>query len=270
VCGFFFALGILIVPDVSITAFVWILMIPVLAYLLLGRTEGLRLSLPFLIGGCSIYALSLGRFDSAMAWIDLLNLVLCAALMLCFVHIYETRREEAERKLFTMAQSDSLTGLANRANFQSVLARTVAECRRSGGGFALVIMDVDHFKVVNDTMGHDAGDRALVRIGQLLMERLRGTDFVGRLGGEEFGLILRDVKPDHSYELMEELRQRIADTQLAYGEATITMTASFGIAHYPDHAQSADALYRVADRCLYAGKKAGRNTVALAGMAAVG
>ncbi|MDI9243656.1 sensor domain-containing diguanylate cyclase [Marinobacter sp. CHS3-4] len=270
VSGFFFALVILVLPDVSITAFVWILMIPVLAYLLLGRAEGLRLSLPFLIGGCVIYALSLGSFDSAMALIDLLNLVLCAVLMLCFVHIYETRREEAERKLFSVAQTDYLTGLANRASFQSVLTRNVAECHRSGGGFALVIMDVDHFKLVNDTMGHDAGDRALVQIGQLLTERLRNTDFVGRLGGEEFGIILRDVKPDHSYELMEELRQRIADTPVAYGEATIRLTASFGIAHFPDHAQSADTLYRVADRCLYAGKRAGRNTVARAGVSVVG
>lgn len=261
ISGFFFALLIIIVPDVSVTAYVWILMIPVLSYLLLGKRAGFRLSVPFLIAGCLVYVLSAEGLDNPVFFIDLFNLVLCAILMLVFVHIYETRREEAERKLFMLAQSDSLTGLANRGTFHSKLSQTIAECSRSGSGFALVLMDVDHFKTVNDTMGHDAGDLALARIGGLLTERLRTTDSVGRLGGEEFGLILRDVKPDDSYELIEELRQRIARTEVAYGEATIRLTASFGIAHFPDHGRSAEALCRVADRCLYAGKEAGRNKV---------
>ncbi|WP_150911955.1 GGDEF domain-containing protein [Marinobacter halotolerans] len=269
VSGFSFSLLILVVPDASITAYTWILMIPVLSYLLLGKSAGFRLSAPFLVAGCLVYAFSVDSFASAFALIDLLNLVLCAVLMLLFVHIYETRREEAEMKLFNMAQNDSLTGLANRSSFQSTLARTIAECDRSGSGFALVVMDVDHFKLVNDTMGHDAGDRALSRIGKLLTERLRATDSVGRLGGEEFGLILRDVKPDDSFELMEELRERIAASELPYGDATIRLTASFGIAHFPEHGRSAETLYRAADRCLFAGKQAGRNKVIRAGVSAV-
>lgn len=270
ISGFLFALLIIVVPDVSITAFVWILMIPVLSYLLLGKKAGFRLSVPFLIAGCLVYAYTQGAMSDVMATIDLLNLVLCAVLMLAFVHIYETRREEAEMKLFAMARSDSLTGLANRASFHSTLARTVAECARGGSEFALVIMDLDHFKLVNDTMGHDAGDLALSRVGKLLTERLRATDSVGRLGGEEFGLILRDVRPDDAFELMEELRERIATTALRYGDANIRLTASFGIAHFPDHGRSAEMLYRIADRCLYAGKQAGRNTVVRAGMSMVG
>lgn len=269
VCNFSFSLLILIVPEASITAYVWILMIPVLSYLLLGKRGGFRLSVPFLIAGCLVYALSVESFGNAIAIINLLNLVLCAALMLAFVHIYETRREEAEVKLFSMAQSDSLTGLANRASFHSTLIRTVAECARGESGFALVIMDVDHFKLVNDTMGHDAGDRALRCIGKLLTERLRKTDSVGRLGGEEFGLILRNVNPDGAYQLMEELRERIAATEVPYGEAVIRLTASFGIAYFPDQGRSAEALYRAADRCLYIGKQAGRNTVIRAGVSQV-
>lgn len=267
--GFCFAVLIVVVPEVSITAFVWILMIPVLSYLLLGKKAGFRLSAPFVIAGCLVYALTQDAFTGVMAIIDLLNFFLCAALMMVFIHIYETRREDAEIKLFEMAQNDSLTGLANRASFHSTLARTVAECERSGSGFALVIMDVDHFKLVNDTMGHDAGDHVLGRIGELISERLRGTDSVGRLGGEEFGLILRDVKPEASYELTEELRARIASSEVPYGDTAIRLTASFGIAHFPDHGRSAEALYRVADRCLYSGKSSGRNTVVRAGVSMV-
>ncbi len=266
---FCFALLVLVVPGASATAYVWILMIPVLSYLLLGKRSGFRLSAPFLVAGCLVYALTVESFTGVIAFINLLNLSLCAALMLAFVHIYETRREEAEMKLFMMAQTDALTGLANRASFHSTLSRTIAECVRSGSEFALVIMDVDHFKRINDTMGHDAGDRALSHVGKLLRERLRITDAVGRLGGEEFGLILRDVKPDDSHELMEELRERIAASEVRYGEAAIHLTASFGIAHFPEHGRSAETLYRVADRCLYSGKQAGRNTVVRAGVSVV-
>ncbi|MCL7942587.1 GGDEF domain-containing protein [Marinobacter sp. ATCH36] len=266
VAGFSFALLIMLVPDASVAAFVWVLMMPVLAYLLLGKKEGFLLSAPFMLAGCVTYYFHLEFVADARSMIDLLNMVLCAVLMLGFIHLYETRREEAEQKLFTLAQTDALTGLSNRASFQSTLNRTLAECNRSGSGFALVIMDIDYFKVVNDTMGHDAGDEVLRDISHRLTERLRATDSVGRLGGEEFGLILRDVKPDDSFELMDELRQRIADSELCYGEAIIRVTASFGIAHYPDHGTETETLFRTADRCLFSSKRAGRNTVARAGV----
>ncbi len=269
ITGFSFALFIMLVPDASVAAFVWVLMMPVLAYLLLGKKEGFLLSAPFMLAGCVAYYFHLEFFASAGSMIDLLNMMLCAVLMLGFIHLYETRREEAEQKLFTLAQTDALTGLANRSSFQSTLSRTLAECDRSGSGFALVIMDIDHFKVVNDTMGHDAGDHVLRNISHRLTERLRATDSVGRLGGEEFGLILRDVRPEDSFELMDELRQRIADSKLPYGEAVIQVTASFGIAHYPDHGKEAETLFRTADRCLFSSKRAGRNRVARAGVSAV-
>ena len=269
VTGFSFALLIMLVPEASVSAFVWVLMIPVLAYLLLGKREGFLLSAPFVAAGCVTYYFHLEFVADAGGVIDLLNMVLCAILMLGFIHLYETRREEAEQKLFTLAQTDALTGLANRANFQSTLDRTLAECARSGSGFALVIMDIDHFKVVNDTMGHDAGDHVLQNIGKQLTERLRITDAVGRLGGEEFGLILRDVKLEDSFQLMDELRQRIADSELPYGDALIRVTASFGIAHYPDHAIDAETLFRIADRCLFSSKRSGSNRVARAGLSPV-
>ncbi len=261
---FSFFLIIMVLPEASVSAFVWVLMIPVLAYLLLGKHEGLILSLPFMLVGAFIYYLHLGDVGSPKVLIDLLNLVLCAVLMLTFIHVYEQRREEAEQRLVQMAQTDALTGLANRSSFRATLNRTIAECERSSTEFALVIMDIDHFKVVNDTFGHDAGDRVLQSIGLRLTERLRATDSVGRLGGEEFGLILRDVKFGTAFELMDELRQRIADCQLSYGDARIRVTASFGIAQWPEHGRNAETVLRMADRGLYTGKRAGRNCVARA------
>lgn len=259
---FSFFIVIMLLPDASVAAFVWVLMMPVLAYLLLGKHEGMILSVPFMLLGGVVYYFFLEDVGSAHGMIDLLNMVLCGSLMQMFMHMYEARREEAEQRLVEVAQTDSLTGLANRASFQSTLARTIAESERSSTAFALVIMDIDHFKSVNDTLGHDAGDYVLRHISQCLSERLRTTDFVGRLGGEEFGLILRDVRPDDAFELMEELRLRIAGRELRYGEAGIRVTASFGIAQWPEHGREAEALFSVADRYLYRGKRAGRNRVA--------
>lgn len=264
VFNFSFFLVIMLLPDASVSAFVWVLMMPVLAYLLLGKREGMILSVPFMLLGGVVYYLHLGNVGSAHRMIDLINMVLCGALMQVFMHMYEARREEAEQRLIDTAQTDALTGLANRACFQSILARTIAECDRSGTGFALVIMDIDHFKLVNDTLGHDAGDQVLRSIGQCLKERLRSTDSVGRLGGEEFGLILRDVRPPDAFELMEALRKRIASRELSYGDASIRVTASFGIAQWPDSGREAQVLFQVADKYLYRGKRAGRNRVAQA------
>jgi diguanylate cyclase (GGDEF)-like protein len=262
---FVFFLVIMLLPETSVSAFVWVMMMPVLAYLLLGKKEGMILSAPFMIVGGILYYIDLGQVGGPQAMIDLLNMVLCGALMLAFIHLYEVRREESEQRMLDMAQTDALTGLANRSNFHGTLNRTIAECDRSGSGFALVVMDIDHFKTVNDTLGHEAGDFVLKNISRCLTERLRSTDFVGRLGGEEFGLILRDVKPADAFVLMDELRQGISDRKLPFGETRIQVTASFGIAQWPDHGREAESLLRVADRCLYSGKRAGRNRVVGAG-----
>lgn len=164
---FSFFIVIMVLPEASIAAFAWVLMMPVLAYLLLGKQEGMILSIPFMAAGCVAYYCYLGSIGSAGTLIDLLNVVLCAGLMLVFVHFYEVRREEAEQRLVDMAQTDALTGLANRSSFQSTLVRAIAESERNGRGFALVIMDIDHFKMVNDTLGHEAGDLVLASISPL-------------------------------------------------------------------------------------------------------
>ena len=261
---FSFFIVIMLLPDASMAAFVWVLMMPVLAYLLLGRREGMKLSVPFMVLGCVVYVVFLSGIEglsTADFVIDFLNMVLCSSLMQVFMYMYEARREEAEQRLIEVAQTDALTGLANRGNFQSTLTRTIAESERSNAAFALVMMDIDHFKVINDTHGHEAGDYVLQEIGQCLQERLRVTDFVGRLGGEEFGLILRDVQPEAAYELIEELRQRIANRKLRLGNADMAVTASFGMAQWPEDGRQADTLFSVADQHLYRGKRAGRNQV---------
>nr|WP_235937715.1 GGDEF domain-containing protein [Marinobacter caseinilyticus] len=259
--AFCFLVYIIAKPQASTTAFVWIFIMPVLSYLLLGKIAGFLLATPFMLAGSVFFYLHLDAIDSARVMIDLLNPLFCAVLVLAFMHLYETRRAEAQDKLVSLAETDALTGLANRSTFQATLARTVNESLRNKTPFALVLMDIDHFKKVNDSFGHDAGDRVLHHISRRLTERLRNTDFVGRLGGEEFGLILRDVENGGAYPLIEALRQRIESSELAYGAETVKLTASFGIAYWPKDADKQNELYQAADRRLYSGKRAGRNIV---------
>lgn len=261
IAAFCFFIYIMAIPNASSSAFVWIFMMPVLSYLLLGRMAGFFLAAPFMICGGVVYYFQLEAIDSARVMIDLLNPAFCGVLILIFMHLYETRRAEAQDKLVILAETDALTGMANRSNFQATLERTINESRRSDTTFALVLMDIDHFKRVNDSLGHDAGDRVLQHISKRLKERLRNTDFVGRLGGEEFGLILRDVDNTSTFQLVNELRERIAGSELAYGTSMVKLTASFGIAYWPKDASKLNDLYQVADRRLYGGKRAGRNTV---------
>jgi diguanylate cyclase (GGDEF)-like protein len=120
-------------------------------------------------------------------------------------------------------------------------------------------MDIDHFKQVNDRWGHDGGDEALKHICNGLLLRLRVTDSLGRLGGEEFGLLLRNTDLASATPLVETLRQQISANPLVYGEERIPLSATFGLAEWPTDGLSASELYRCADRRLYRGKELGRN-----------
>lgn len=259
--AFGFFAYIAVKPGASPTGFVWLYLAPIISYLLLGRLLGFIITAPFMVAVATYACIRVGPPGLAQDWIDLMNPILCGAMIMLFVHLYETSRAEYQSKLSVLARTDSLTGLANRNSFQSALARTVTDSERRQARFALALIDVDHFKRINDTYGHDAGDHVLQGIAQCFGERLRSTDVVGRLGGEEFGLILRDVDANDACRLTNELRATIAGRTVDYGGHRLQVTATFGIAYWPDDARAANDLYQEADRRLYAGKHMGRNVI---------
>lgn len=254
-----FLIYIILMPGASLTAFVWIYLIPVLSYLLLGRFAGLLLALPFISIATLAYLYRFGFPADALEWIDLGNSLLCGLLILLFVHIYESRRAAAQRALKQLAEIDALTGVANRGSFQLALERSVEEAARSHSGLVLVMMDVDFFKQVNDRWGHHVGDAALQHICACIGQRLRRTDTLGRLGGEEFGILLRNTDAGAGLELVESLRERLVATPLEHADQQIHLSATFGLAQMGVDGVTAFELYRCADQRLYRGKASGRN-----------
>jgi len=159
------------------------------------------------------------------------------------------------------ARTDPLTGMPNRRAFDEVFARLMGETDRYGGGMALVMVDIDHFKKVNDTYGHEAGDAVLVAVGQLLMAARRTTDFVARLGGEELALLLPQTDLAGAAELSERLRAKVEALRVNTAVGVVQVTASFGIAMYVARSGASGRVYERADRALYAAKNGGRNRV---------
>jgi diguanylate cyclase (GGDEF)-like protein len=159
------------------------------------------------------------------------------------------------------AQTDPLTRLANKRAIQDTVRRLHAQSMRTGSPLSVIVVDLDHFKQINDSFGHDRGDEALAAAADAMSSSVRASDFVGRMGGEEFIVLLPDASSEAALFVAEKLRMSIRSLQLAGISSGIS--ASFGVATCPDHAIEPDALLRLADRALYLAKKLGRDRVEL-------
>jgi diguanylate cyclase (GGDEF)-like protein len=156
------------------------------------------------------------------------------------------------------AFTDYLTALPNRRRFELQLEREVARTLRYEHPFSLLLLDIDHFKEVNDTHGHEAGDEAIRRVAKTLQEGTRGIDLAARIGGEEFGVILSETRLEGAIDLAERLRVAIKEVRFAsIGE----ITASFGVAECPSCGQTERELLASADAALYQAKREGRDRV---------
>jgi diguanylate cyclase (GGDEF)-like protein len=158
------------------------------------------------------------------------------------------------------AASDALTGLPNRRAADETLKRMVAQAGRTLSPVAAVMMDLDHFKQINDIHGHEQGDEVLAAVGQLLTSTIRESDFAARFGGEEFLLLLPDTSREQAAVVAEKVRRAMTEVQLGIGP----ITASLGVAAYPEDGLDAEQLMRRADGALYAAKEHGRDRVELA------
>jgi diguanylate cyclase (GGDEF)-like protein/PAS domain S-box-containing protein len=171
-----------------------------------------------------------------------------------------TARKLEEKRLIQLAHIDSMTGLTNRAGFHLKLAELMAHQDAQAPLLALMYLDIDHFKSVNDTYGHPAGDALLKAFSGRLMRALRDTDVVARLGGDEFTIILPDLRrPEDATAVAAKIVQAMRPP-FALGEQTISITTSIGLAFHQGAGTSPEALIQRADEMLYQSKAAGRDT----------
>lgn len=179
------------------------------------------------------------------------------ALAIANLKLRETLRDQSIH--------DALTGLFNRRFLEEALAREISVAQRRGSAFSLIMIDLDHFKRINDTFGHDAGDSLLRDFGAFLLSHIREYDIACRYGGEEFICILPETQPEQAQERAEELRSTITTLRFEHhGRALGRITMSIGVAAYPGHGRTKDRLLKAVDEALYQAKEQGRNRVCLA------
>jgi diguanylate cyclase (GGDEF)-like protein len=198
------------------------------------------------------------RIDIVIALFAIMQMVngVGASLALFWVDV---RLMQAE--LSRVAHSDALTSLPNRRAIQLRFAEHRARAERGGRRFAIAIFDIDHFKRVNDAYGHALGDEVLKAVADALAGAKRTDDVLGRIGGEEFFLILEQDSIEGAREAVERLGHTVAATQLSIGADRLPISVSGGVALYPDDGSDWDQLFAAADKRLYAAKAAGRNRV---------
>jgi diguanylate cyclase (GGDEF)-like protein/PAS domain S-box-containing protein len=175
-----------------------------------------------------------------------------------------THHKENEERLNYLAMHDALTGLANRNLYNAQLDQAIARAKRGGKLAALMFIDLDGFKAVNDTLGHSAGDDLLIEIGARLKREVREVDTVARLGGDEFAILLEDLLDvDDVVRVAEALRISVGEPVLI-GEKRAFVTPSIGISLYPHDARGSSQLLELADQAMYEAKRSGKNTIRMA------
>lgn len=169
--------------------------------------------------------------------------------------------QAANAQLQLLSSTDRLTGLYNRGHWEENLKATYARYQRYGNTSSLVMFDIDHFKRINDTYGHQAGDKVLEQIAAMVREHVRESDVAGRYGGEEFGVVLSDTDKVGAGMFAERLRKAVEEMDVPYGEQVIRFTISLGVAEMNQPLNSHADLISRADQALYTSKKTGRNRV---------
>jgi len=172
-----------------------------------------------------------------------------------------TSRKATEAKLRELATTDSLTGLHNRRRFLELSEREFTRSTRYERPLAMFMIDIDHFKNVNDTHGHDVGDEVLRSLAEISIMALRKADIVGRLGGEEFGVLLPETELEAAIEVADRLRLSVERTNISTNAGELNITVSIGVATMPPKTRSTQALLKRADIALYDAKQSGRNRV---------
>jgi diguanylate cyclase (GGDEF)-like protein len=212
------------------------------------------LCLPTIIGYFTATRLNLGQRQQYALFIETVQINQSLQLEI-------KRREELEVELKLQATTDPLTGLFNRRQYEMLFRREMERVSRHGSELSLCVVDLDHFKRINDQYGHDLGDQVLKQVARLFTDTLRHSDIVGRFGGEEFILLLPDTSIDSALLVVGRLRALLEDEVVESEDEKVSITATFAVTQVSNDDAAIEDVIRRADKGLYEGKAAGRNRV---------
>lgn len=236
-------------------------LIPVLAYLLLDVKWALPFTLTSLGAAAAAYVVGAGsapyRMDPRYAGHTLMPILVL--FLIC--HLYARRRSESSVHFVEQSLRDPLTGLWNREKLATAFDRERQRAEEDDIPLSLILIDLDHFKKVNDRYGHEAGDGALVFFARLLTNQLRTIDLACRFGGEEFAILLPGAGKIRAFRIAEDLRNALESNPYTHGEEEIRLTLSAGVAELGNDGSGWPPVYRAADMRLYAAKAMGRNCI---------
>lgn len=233
-------------------------------------TNSRRQSLAFVVallvflGTLDFLSRSLGPLaplsDSALIALKWLNITIFISMFSSLSIYYRRKIFQAERSLHAQATQDALTGLHNRRHFQLVADQELVRCQRTGSRACLLMMDIDFFKTINDTYGHETGDQVLISVARTLKQGARAMDTLARWGGEEFILLMPDVDAAEALVVAERFRQAVERNPIVFSSGEIFCTLSFGVTQLERGEPLSTAVGR-ADRALYRSKVDGKNRV---------
>lgn len=209
--------------------------------------------------------------ESGANWLNLLSPIFMTVLPVVGTTAFLLMcSDKLRRQLEAAAATDYLTGLPNRRTLASLGKARFSQAEGRGAGLAVAILDIDNFKAINDTYGHETGDQVLIHVANCLKAELRGTDVIARTGGEEFAVLLGEPGHVEAVAVVERMRLAIERARFNMDGVTIAVTLSAGIATYRPGDRTFEDLVRRADQALYAAKAAGRNRVESARLSLVG
>lgn len=261
-----FVVGLVVHGGFEQTALYWVFPFPPILYGLLGRKRGTVLNLSLLIIlTLLLYGPALGQAqyqtaESSRFLASLLTLIVACGINEHFRERSHHSMDLLQRSKDNQANSDALTGLANRRFLDQTLPQTLLQQPEQLLPMALIMVDLDHFKYINDSFGHAEGDRVLQQIARLFRSKLRQPDIACRYGGEEFLLLLPQTQLTDAARVAEKIRQTVAQQRFLPQHPELVITCSFGVALLSD-AEDFDEALRQADQLLYQAKADGRNLV---------
>jgi len=192
---------------------------------------------------------------------EIITLIFAGISSIVGLHVVVGLRHGIEKRLIEIAHTDALTGLPNRMHFNSRIAQEIERSKREDTHLCLALIDLDYFKEINDSYGHDAGDAALIHVSKFISNCLRSQDILCRFGGDELVLIIPNTSMEMASQVLEKLRNKIENSQLIFNDYTISITVSIGYSLLSNEETTYETLYSIVDKCLYFSKKNGRNQI---------